>query len=532
MGYYTFRPIPFLGALMPKKPFSAVLFLLSALCFYACNSEGTNGIFYAITQEVESSTSNLDVKLTAKGMRESDKHLFLIANGLHVAFKDGRKVNDKTWLPLNRFDEVASGSKKHPFLETETASSNCKDALIIDFAGTSVLISSQSIDDDYNSFESPNNPEFNKDFRINRIFRLIQPDSENTSEWIWQEIPITYPAMKHSYDKVYRQMEVERIFYVDGEVYFLFNEKYIRKKYYITDENGNQTANTEQAVKSPFFTLYRVDNLLSGTPSFTEITMPSDADHVSSILNLFTFVREGKKEIWFATGRNLYAVTGSRAEPVDIYVSAGIGNSGYYLNSKIETITAVYCAAPSPYLTDDEKTLVYNGVRYRINNDDTVFLAVTYVNNNYDRVNRLFRYTKSVSESIGAGNSALVFDWNWTECFLEGKDNDSLIVYSIADYYADYTDKDGKKKYINKLVVGTNDGYLESKPANRVPQFITVNYDDDESTSASNLATLILETASVIGFYCSDKGTSDGKLFAFTASNGVWVNNRKIWERE
>lgn len=516
---------------MPKKLFFDIL-LLAGVCFSSCNSEGTNGIFYAITQEVESTTSNLDVNLTAKGMLESDKHLYLIANGLHVAFKDGRKVEDKTWLPINRFDNVVSGDNHHPFLETQTASSNCKDALIVDFNGSSVLISSQSIDDDYNSFESPNNPEYNKNFRINRIFRLNQPDSDNTGNWIWQEIPIEYPSMKHTYNKVYRQMEVEKIFNANGDIYFLFNEKFIRKKYYITDENGNQVANTEQAVKSPFFTLYRVDNLLSGSPSFTEILMPSDADHVSSILNLFSFVREGKTETWFATGRNLYAISGNRAEPVDIYVSAGIGNSGYYLNSKIETITAVHCAAPSPYLTADEKVLIHNGVSYQINCDNTLFLAVTYVNNDYDRVNRLFRYTKSVSESIGTGNSALVFDWNWTECLLEGQDDDSLIVYAINDYYADYTDKDGKKKYINKLVVGTNDGYLEAKPANRIPQFITVNYDDEESTSASNLATLILETASVIGFYCADKGTPDGKLFAFTASNGVWVNNRKIWERE
>lgn len=516
---------------MSTKLFYNILLLL-IICLFACNSDGTNGIFYAITQEVESSTSNLDVKLTAKGMIESDKHLYLITNGLHVAFKDGRKVEDKTWIPLNRFDEVLSDDKQHPFLETGTASSNCKDALIVDFNGSSVLISSQSIDDDYNSFESPNNPEYNENFRINRIFRLMQAGSDNTSNWIWQEIPVEYPAMKHTYDKVYRQMEVERIFCVNGEIYFLFNEKFIRKKYYITDENGDQVANTEQAVKSPFFTLYRVDNLLSGTPVFTEIIMPSDADHVSSVLNLFSFAREGRTEIWFTTGRNLYSISGNRAEVVDIYVSAGIGNSGYYLNSKIETITAVYCASPSPYLTYDEKTFVHNGVSYQINCDATIFLAVTYINNDHERINRLFRYTKSVSESIGSGNSSLVFDWNWTECLLEGQDDDSLIVYTIADYYADYTDTDGKKKYINKLVVGTNDGYLEAEPANRIPQFITVNYDDEESTSASNLSTLILETASVIGFYCSDKGTSDGKLYAFTASNGVWVNNHKIWERE
>ncbi|MDY3939041.1 MAG: hypothetical protein SOZ27_02005 [Spirochaetia bacterium] len=516
---------------MKKIPCFIMVYLVVFL-LTACNTEGTNGIFYAITQEVESTRSNLDVKLTAKGMIESDQYLFLIANGLHAAFKDGRLIDEKKWLPLNSFENVVSAGKSHPFLETETASSNCKDAVLCETDGTNILIASQSIDDDYNSFESPNNPEYNKDFRINRIFRLQQTDSNNPTKWKWKEIPVTYPSMKHSYDKVFRQMEVERIFVVNGEVYFLFNEKFIRKKYYITDENGNQTANTEQAVKSPYFTLYRVSGLLSGSPTFTEITMPSEEDHISSVLNLFSFVREGKTETWFTTGRNLYSISGNRAEQVDIYVSAGIGNSGYYLNSKIETITAVYCAAPSPYLTEDQKTLIHNGISYQINNDKTVFMAVTYINKDYDRVNRLFRYTKSVSESIGSGNSALVFDWNWSECHLEGQTNDSLIVYTISDYYAEYTDTDGKKKYINKLVVGTNDGYLEAVPANTIPSFITINYDDPQSTSASNLSTLILESASVIGFFCADRGTSNGKLFAFTASNGVWVNNRKIWSRE
>lgn len=512
---------------MPQKLLAAVcaLFLFN---FFSCNVDGSVGIFYAIAQEVENTTSNLDVRLTAKGMRESQNHLFLMANGVHVAFKDGRKFNEKTWLPLNRFDDVTTDGKKHPFLETETSSANCRDALVID----SIFIASYSIDDDYNNFESLNNPGYNKNFRVNRIFRLIQTPAADPNQWRWQEIAMQYPPMKHTYDKVYRQMEVERIFYVNNEVYFLFNEKFIQKKYTIIDENGNSVPNTEQAVKSPYFTLYRVENLLSGSPSFTEILLPSEADHVSAVSELFSFDREGKTETWFATGRNLYTLSGDRADTVDIYVSDGIGNGGYYLNSKIETITAAYCAAPSPYLTEDEKTVVHSGVSYQIHCDDTIFMAVTFINNEHKRVNRLLRYTKTLSESIGSGQPALVFDWNWTECLLEGSDNTDLIVYTIGDYYAHFTDANGNKRFINKLVVGTNDGYLEATPAQRIPNFVTVNDNDENSTGASNLKTLLLESSSVINFFCADKGTANGKLFAFTASNGVWRNRQKVWGRE
>lgn len=513
---------------MTKKQ---TLILFAVFSLFACNVDGANGIFYAITQEVESGNATIDVNMTPKGMIETEDFLFLVANGLHVSFKDGRIVNELVWTPLNTFGEVSVNGKSEPFLQTESSSANCKDAVVLEYGGEKVIVASQSIDDDYNSYESPNNPEYNGNFRVNRIFRLVQSDPDNPGKWNWKEIPTEYPAMKHTYSDAFRQMEVERIFQADGEIYFLFNEKFIRKKYYITDENGNETANTEQAVKSPYFTLCRVDGLFSGTPTFTEISMPSEKDRVSVIKDLFAFKKQGKTEVWFATGKNLYAINGNSAAPVDIYVSAGIGNGGYYLNPRIETITAVHCAEPSPYLTEEQKFFSYEGVRYRINQDDTVFLAVTYINNDYDQINRLYRYTNTVSYSIGAGTSSLTFDWNWSECLIEGQDNDDLIVYTIDEYYANYT-VDGRETLINKLIIGTDDGYLEAAPGNTVPQFNTVNYDDAESTSASNLSTLILETASVIGFYCSDKGTPEGRLFAFTASNGVWENVRKVWSRE
>ena len=512
-----------------KKRRTLVLFVIFSL--FACNVDGANGIFYAITQEVEAEQSNLDIRLTPKDMIETEDFLFLVANGLHASFKDGRVVNDLVWIPLNTFENVSVNGESQPFLQTESSSANCKDAIVVENGGNETVIASLSIDDDYNAYQSPNNPEYNRNFRVNRIFQLVQSDASDPGKWSWKEIPIEYPAMKHTYTDAFRQMEVERIFNVDGEIYFLFNEKFIRKKYYITDENGNEVANTEQAVKSPYFTLCRVDGLFSGSPTFTEISMPSEKDRVSMILDLFAFKRNNNTEIWFATGKNLYAINGNSAETVDIYVSTDIGNSGYYLNSRIETITAVYCASPSPYLTEDQKFFSYEGNRYRINQDDTVFLSVTFTNHEYDKINRLFRYTKTVSQSIGSGSSSLTFDWNWSECLIEGQDSDDLIVYAISEYYANYT-IDGKETLINKLVIGTNDGYLEAAPANVVPQFITVNYDDAESTSASNLSTLILETASVIGFYCADKGTSEGRLFAFTAGNGIWENVHKVWSRE
>lgn len=500
--------------------------------FISCNTKGANGIFYAITQEVESGKSNLDVKLTTKGMFESENHLFLMANGIHVAFKDSRKINDKVWTPLNNFGDVKTNDKTHHFLQTKSSSANCKDAIIFNDNGQTHIIASFSIDDDYNAYQSVNNPEYNKDFRINRLFHLTQSDIANPTSWKWVEIPLVYPAMKHSYDKVYRQMEIERIFFVNNQYYFLFNEKFIRKKYYIVDENGKEIPNTEQAVKSPYFTLYRVDNIFSSSPTFTEIAMPSEKDRVSSIVSLFSFRKESKNETWFATKRNLYSIQDDRANQIDIYVSAGTGNSGYYLNSRIESISAVHLAAPSPYLTEDQKTLNYNGNRFQINQDDTLFMAVTYINKKYDKVNRLFRYTKTVSESIGSNLSTLVFDWNWSECLIEGQDNSDLIIYNIGEYYSRYKDSAGETKTINKLVLGTNDGYLEAEPGKSVPQFITVNYDDKESTSAANLATLLLESASVVGFYCSDKGSDRARLYAFTASNGLWKNHHKIWSRE
>ena len=76
---------------MTKK---RTLILFAVFSLFACNVDGANGIFYAITQEVESGNATIDVKMTPKGRIETEDFLFLVANGLHVSFKDGRIVNE------------------------------------------------------------------------------------------------------------------------------------------------------------------------------------------------------------------------------------------------------------------------------------------------------------------------------------------------------------------------------------------------------------------------------------------------------
>ena len=53
-----------------KKRRTLVLFVIFSL--FACNVDGANGIFYAITQEVEAEKSNLDIRLTPKDMIETE----------------------------------------------------------------------------------------------------------------------------------------------------------------------------------------------------------------------------------------------------------------------------------------------------------------------------------------------------------------------------------------------------------------------------------------------------------------------------